>query len=491
MKKSLKGQLTKIFITLIAMMLFVLMMLNFSFLSPYYISQKLGEFDRIYHSIANQKAEIFDMDNDEARSRVSKIAENSNSQYFIIDTQLSMMVSNANEFDEKNLSAQLAGYQLGQAQKDGRLLVGDGNYEIYQIRDPRNDTEYIEMWGQQGSSYSFIVRSPLESIRESVTISNRFLMIVGLGMCAVCSLLIWVFAENITKPIKKLTYLSACMANLDFDARYTGNEQNEIGDLGMNFNRMSEKLEKTISELKRANNKLEQDIERKQKEEELRKQFLGSVSHELKTPIALIQGYAEGLKDGITQDPESQREYLNVILDEAGKMNEMVRNLLKLNELELGGDDVVFTRFNLTELVREVVNSMEIMIRQKEAVLCFKTEEDIYAWADPYKIEQVVRNYLSNALQHLDGDKVIEVKINQHEDKLRVSVFNTGSPISEEDINHIWDMFYKADKARTRAYGGNGIGLSIVKAIMDSLHQEFGVTNYDNGVEFWFELDAK
>ena len=131
------------------------------------------------------------------------------------------------------------------------------------------------------------------------------------------------------------------------------------------------------------------------------------------------------------------------------------------------------------------------MTDQADAKVIFNVSEDIYAWADEFKVEQVVRNYVSNAIHHVSGDKVIEVKMDVSEGKVRVSVFNTGTPIPKNDVEHIWDKFYKVDKAHTREYGGNGIGLSIVKAIMQSFHQEYGVKNYDNGVEFWFELDVQ
>ena len=231
--------------------------------------------------------------------------------------------------------------------------------------------------------------------------------------------------------------------------------------------------------------------EDKEKRENMRGEFLGNVSHELKTPIALIQGYAEGLKEGVNDDPESREFYCDVIMDEASKMNQMVKNLLTLNQLEFGDEDIVFDRFNLTALVRGVLQSMEIMADQAGAKILLHTEEDIYAWADEFKVEQVVKNYVSNACHHVSGDMVIEVKMVQKDGKVRVSVFNTGTPIPEADIAHIWDKFYKVDKAHTREYGGNGIGLSIVKAIMKSFHQEYGVKNYDNGVEFWFELDVQ
>ena len=229
----------------------------------------------------------------------------------------------------------------------------------------------------------------------------------------------------------------------------------------------------------------------KEKLEQMRNDFLGNVSHELKTPLALIQGYAEGLKDGVTSDPESMDFYCDVIIDEASKMNNMVRNLLTLNQLEFGDEDITFERFDLTAVIRGVIQSMDIMAQQDNATVNFRRDEPVYVWADEFKVEQVIRNYMSNAFHHLDGEKIVEVKIYMEESRAKVTVFNTGSPIPEEDLNHIWDKFYKVDKAHTREYGGNGIGLSIVKAIMESFHQEYGVKNYENGVEFWFTLDRK
>ena len=288
----------------------------------------------------------------------------------------------------------------------------------------------------------------------------------------------------------ELATLSQKMADLDFDAKYTSGGSNEIGVLGENFNRMSERLEQTISNLKEANYKLQKDIEQKEKRENMRSEFLGNVSHELKTPIALIQGYAEGLKEGVNDDPESREFYCEVIMDEAGKMNRMVKNLLALNQLEFGEDDVQFERFDITSLISGVLQSLDILIEQKEAQVIFRHKNPVYVWADEFKTEQVVRNYLTNAIHHVDNEKRIEVRIVSSDGKVRVSVFNSGKPIPEEDVPKLWDKFYKVDKAHTREYGGNGIGLSIVKAIMESFHQGYGVRNFDNGVEFWFELEA-
>ena len=347
------------------------------------------------------------------------------------------------------------------------------------------------MWGSFDDGSRFLLRSPLESIKESAAVSNRFLIYIGSLLILISVVLVWYFSKRLTDPILELAVLSEKMADLDFDAKYTSGGSNEIGELGTNFNRMSERLESTISELKKANNRLLEDIEQKDKLEKMRNEFLGNVSHELKTPIALIQGYAEGLREGVNEDAESREFYCDVIMDEAAKMNQMVKNLLTLNQLEFGDEDIVFERFDLTELVRGVIQSMEILAQQAEAKVIYRQQEPVYVWADEFKAEQVVRNYMSNAFHHVGGEKVVEVKMLSDGEQARVSVFNTGAPIPEEDVAHIWDKFYKVDKAHTREYGGNGIGLSIVKAIMESLHQKYGLNNYDNGVEFWFELDVK
>ena len=298
-------------------------------------------------------------------------------------------------------------------------------------------------------------------------------------------------SNHYTKPILKLAQLAKKMENLDFDVRYKENRHDEIGVLGHSMNSLSDKLEQTISELKTANNELELDLQRRSEQEQMRQEFLANVSHELKTPIALIQGYAEGLQDNVNDDPESREFYCEVIVDEADKMNKMVKKLLSLNQLEFGNGQVHLEHFDLQQVVQSVLASSEILFRQKEVTLSYNGDHPVYVWADEYMTEEVVMNYVSNALNHIDGEKIIEVKIVSCDGKARVSVFNTGKPIPEEDIDKIWSKFYKVDKARTREYGGNGIGLSIVKAIMEAHNQAYGVKNYDNGVEFWFELDEK
>ena len=483
MKYSIRRQITAIFIALLAFILGGVLLINSGFLVTYYLSHKTEELVRTYNDIDRT------MQTGSVTSVLNTIlvrTERGNIDLVVLDSSGKAQISTMSQDDLRY--NQMIGEILVRDIDSEDVLRRDNSFIVYRSKTQGisgSDVEYLKMRGTFSDGSWFIMQSPLASIRESASLANRFLIYLGGVGIILGGVLIWLFSRRITQPVMQLAGLSQEMANLNFDARYTGSGRDEIGVLGSNFNKMSEQLEKTISELKRANNQLQMDIEQKEKIEEMRNEFLGNVSHELKTPIALIQGYAEGLKEGINDDPESREFYCDVIMDEADKMNHMVKNLLTLNQLEFGADEVQFERFDIVGLVRGVIASCEILIQQAGA-----TDEKLDVWADEFKTEQVIRNYLTNAIHHAADEKRIEVRIRKEGKKAHISVYNSGRPIPEEDVPKLWDKFYKVDKAHTREYGGNGIGLSIVKAIMESFHQKYGVRNFDNGVEFWFELDA-
>ena len=372
------------------------------------------------------------------------------------------------------------------------IISSNDNYTLQKVYDERLGDYYLEIWGTLDNGYSIILRTPIQGIKDNVNISTTLIKYVGGAILAVGIIAAFVVSTYITRPIKQLSNIAEKMSEMDFNARYEGSDKGEIGLLGKSMNNMSEKLEQNIAELKKANLELKKDIDKKEKLEQMRSDFLSNVSHELKTPIALIQGYAEGLKEGISDDPESMEFYCDVIIDESNKMNEMVKKLLTLNQIEFGDEETVLERFDIVELLNSVISANTLRASQKDISITFSApEKNMYVWADEYKIEEVVTNYISNAINHCDFDMKIVVRTQRIGDNIRVFVFNTGKHIPDEDIDNIWIKFYKVDKARTREYGGNGIGLSIVKAIMDSLGKECGVMNVDGGVEFWFDLDAK
>ena len=170
----------------------------------------------------------------------------------------------------------------------------------------------------------------------------------------------------------------------------------------------------------------------------------------------------------------------------------MVKKLLSLNQIESGNNAIEFNHFDITPVIKAVVQSFDLVTQQKGIQFIFDDSKEFYVWADEYMMEEVITNYISNAINHVAEPNCIEIHVDYVRDGvIRVSVFNTGEPIPEEDIDNIWNKFYKVDKARTREYGGNGIGLSIVKAIMEAHNQQYGVSNKENGVEFWFECDGR
>ena len=347
----------------------------------------------------------------------------------------------------------------------------------------------INLIGYLDGDFTVIISTPMESIQTSARLSGQFTMYVGLILIICGAIAMYLYSRQFTKPIEDMDKAANQMSHLDFDMKVPTGSDDELGRLGNSINELSSKLELTISELKTANNELQKDIEQKVQIDEMRKEFLSHVSHELKTPIALIQGYSEGLKDNILDDEESKEFYCDVIADEAKKMNRMVQKLLTLNQIEFGNNQVNMERFDITEMIRNMVESSKILV-EKQGVTIIFDEPEMHVWADEFMIEEVVNNYLSNARNHVTDGGIIKVSYCQNGNNLRVKVFNTGNHIPQEDIDKLWVKFYKVDKARTREYGGSGIGLSIVEATMKAHGRDYGVDNVEGGVEFYFEVES-
>ena len=487
-KHSLTRQITSIVSLLVAGAILLCWVLNTTLLPRYYMHNKKEVLMENYQTISNASAQN-ELESDEFAVTFDNLCSNGNIMALILQQDGKVLRSSVNDLDALRTEfwdVLLHGDKM-------EVLYSNKQYQLLKKTDTRLDSEDLVLVGVLENGDMVLMRTAVESIRESAAISNRFLLFAGAAAIVASILVAFFTTRHITKPLQQLTDISKRMVDLDFNAKYESDQSNsyEVEELGNHINRLSENLERTISELKTANVELQDDIEKKIQIDEMRKEFLSNVSHELKTPLALIQGYAEGLQECINDDAESREFYCEVIIDEADKMNRMVKKLLTLNQLEFGNDQVIMERFDMTELIRGVANSTRILMEQKGIRLELENSEEAWVWGDEFKVEEVITNYMSNAINHADGEKLIRVFYTRSEDKLRVSVFNTGQPIPEEDIEKIWVKFYKVDKARTREYGGSGIGLSIVKAIMDSFHQRCGVINHEDGVEFWMELATK
>ena len=487
MNMSLRRQLTLCFTALIGALFLINYFVTSFFLESYYYMRKQQVLVDAYNMLNENITDEGGLEKEPMRELTTVCVTNGISLVVVDHNNKILLRTMWTGSDLINLMlARLNGYQIGV--DEGNVLEHNDSYTIQRKEDSEVGLEYLEMWGSLDKDFYFMMRFNVEGVTENVRVCSEFIKYICLAGIVLAVVIVWLISRRVTKPLHELTELSKRMAELDFDAKYTSGGSNEIGQLGEHFNRMSENLEKAYSELLTANNELQQDIQKKQKIDDMRKEFLSNVSHELKTPIALIQGYAEGLAECINDDAESRNFYCEVIMDEASKMNTMVQKLLTLNQLEFGNDKIVMERFDLAMLLKNKIQSIAILAQQKEAQISYSGKDSVYAWGDEFKIEEVITNYLSNALNHVSGAKKIEVCVEQDTEQVRVSVFNTGEQIPEADIGQIWDKFYKVDKARTREYGGSGVGLSIVKAIMESLNQKYGVENRPDGVEFWFTL---
>lgn len=508
MKSSIRYRLIIILTISITVFVSLNIIMNITFLEKFYTHEKINDLIDLHGQVSAMCSEAIDensINSEDIYYSLDSISANNGVTLFVFSLKtdgiwnyydFSYPAVDSQSVAFKMIKSRLDNYvndYLGWGRLDGsyQLLGEDKNYDLYKIYDERSGSNYLELFGKIDSSNYVFMRANYQNMKESVAISNKFITYIGMILLLVGALVVFYIGRSFTKPVLELADIADRMSKLDFDAKYEVVSDDEIGQLGNSMNMLSEQLEQTISELKSANNELQKDIEQKVYIDEMRQEFLSNVSHELKTPIALIQGYAEGLQDGITDNPEDMKFYLDVIIDEAQKMNIMVRRLLDLNQLEFGTQKPNMERFDVVEVIKAVVASSDILFKQKNIDLRIYEPAPVYVWADEYLVEEVLTNYVSNALNHIKEPNVIQIYTKVCGDIVRVGVRNTGDNIPKEDIDRIWDKFYKVDKARTREYGGNGIGLSIVKAIMKSFNRECGVKNCDDGVEFWFELDAR
>lgn len=493
MRTSIEKKYAIFFSLLIATVIIACWGANSLLLGKFFVSRKISTIAKMYEQFDYTSREN-GVSSDEFNELFETNAARFNCDILILDQDMNICFSNIN--NESEAVDRLLGYffeRIQEVDENARGVVEKNDrYTMLLSKDVGTDAGFVELFGILSTGNLIIIRSAVAGMNYNARYANVLLAYIGLIAIVISFFAVKFVSKTITRPILQIVEISDKMANLDFDTKYEGREENEIGLLGEHINRMSENLERTISELKTANTELESELSKRNELDEMRRDFLNNVSHELKTPIALIQGYAEGLEDCINDDAESRQFYLDVIIDETNKMNTLVKSLLELNELEYGKSDVSIERFNITELIKNRIQSFDVVIKQNNITVDFDDSHSFMVWSDEFKIDQVFNNYFSNAVHYAEGgDCRIRVNISENNGKARVSVFNTGNQIPEEDIDKIFDKFYKVDKARTREYGGSGIGLSIVKAAMDSLNQSFGVVNCNDGVEFWFEVDSK
>ena len=492
-QNPLKSVRVKLFMTLslvILLIIIFLILVNNFVLGRFYLYSKRQTLKSVYRTVNdyynNDKSENFE-------EKLEQIAIQNNFDILIRNNEnVNIYTSNKDFYSTfGQMNEMTSRFNIGV----GELIEQSDNFVIKKIKDSKTGITYILLSSTLDNGYLLYIRIPISSIQESVKISNNFLYLMAGFAILIAAVIVSYVSRKFTDPILELNDIAKKMSNLDFSHKYRIKDvDDEINNLGRSINVMSDKLERTINQLRNSNIELEKDIEEKSKIDEMRKSFISDVSHELKTPIALIQGYSEGLLENVNTDEESRKFYAEVILDETNKMDKLVKQLLELMKLEYGKRQFNDKKFNIVEVEKEVVRKSKVMLEEKKVKIEFNLSEEINVFADDFYIEQVISNYITNAIKHvkeIDGKKVISIvnEVNIEKNKVRVKIFNTGENIAEEHINRIWNRFYKVDESRNRTDGGTGIGLSFVKAIMNNYGNRYGVTNKEDGVEFYFDLD--
>ena len=468
--KTVRGKLFFIMCIVVLSIILFLILVNSFVLEKYYQYTKSNQLKSLYNNIND----YYNSDNPATnfKDELDRVAIKNNFDIIIKDeNDKAVYLSNKDFLSNIRVIIDFWGINK---QKEYKVLEETDKLEIRNIKDTETSANYILLSGKLDNGYGVYIRIPISSIQESVRISNRFLYLIAGIVIIVGGIAIIYISKTFSSPISELNNIAKKMANLDFSHKYAvTDDDDEINELGESINMMSDKLETTINQLRSTNIELERDIEKKSKIDEMRKSFISDVSHELKTPIALIQGYSEGLLENVNDDPESRKFYAEVILDETNKMDKMVRQLIELTKLEYEKREFNNRTFNIVELEKEIVRTSKVMIDEKQTEVIFETPDKIDVFADDMYLSQIITNYLTNAIKHVkdvDGEKYIKITnvVLQDKQKARVTVFNTGENISEENLNRIWNRFFKADEARNRDDGGSGIGLSIVRAIMNN-----------------------
>ena len=326
LKRSMKTRLVAIFVVTIVIIIGVISLANVVLLPYFYQSNKVGQMQGVYSRVVDicKNVDWNKMDSEQKDTiydKLDQLSSNTNMSIYLVQirvyqgsgdiAELAYVYPSDSERLQQVTKNQLDKYvksiYFGQKLDDNcKIITQTANYSMYNVYDTRVDSNFLELTGKMPDNYWIYLRSNYQSIQESAGVSNQFMLYVGMIVMIAGVFIMYFVSNQYTKPILRLAAHAKNMQKLDFSTRYKDNRDDEIGVLGNSMNALSDRLEKTISELKTANNELKLDLQRRSEQEQMRQEFLANVSHELKTPIALIQGYAEGLQENINDDAESR-----------------------------------------------------------------------------------------------------------------------------------------------------------------------------------------
>lgn len=314
---------------------------------------------------------------------------------------------------------------------------------------------------------AIIMTIPVASLKETVDTLKEQFVIISLILISVSSILAYVFSRYFTRPILEINNAAKTMAEGNLSIKVPVNTKDELGMLSSTINHLSLQLQKI---------------------EQLRKDLIANVSHEFKTPLSLIKGYAETIRDVENLSEEKRSKQLNIIIEESDKLNYMINEIMDLSQIQSDYYKLDKTDFIISETIKAVVNRLAYHTENKKLCIEVDYKDDLWVYADERRIEQVLYNLLNNAINHSEEKHSIFIRIINHDNLIVVEIEDQGEGISPEEISYIWDRFYKSKEASAKNKG-SGLGLAIVKGILDAHKSNFGVeSEIGRGSKFWFEI---
>lgn len=468
--------------TILFLLLVVMVQIGSSllFADDYYMHIKKGDMQQAFSLFQNNKNFVNSV---EFAKMIEEYEENKHFRFIIGDKHLNTI------YDSKQEQRKESKWDFEKKfdfYRKARLF--SENPEV--ILRPNSIGGFLRLYGkvvEKDETWYVVIRTSLPAIKNTIHTTNRFLWYISMFACLIGGIIVYFYAKKFVRPIEEIDRVAMHIANQDFSLKASEKGADEIGRLAVNINKMSEHLKNDMDLLKEYNIRLQEDIRQKAAEEEIRKEFISNVSHELKTPLEIMLGYTEMLKE---EGEEIDREYYyNVLIDETKEMSRLVEQLLNLSNMENQLEKIEEKTISFSELMEELLNVNRILFQQKELQVETDFDKDCIVRADGRHIKEAVNNYLSNAIRYTPQGGKIKVSLKKEEDNIVLYVFNEGENIPEKEIEKIWDHFYQIDKSRKKGEEKNiGLGLYIVKKIMEAHKGGYGVINKEGGVEFYLSL---
>ncbi|HDR4686182.1 HAMP domain-containing histidine kinase [Bacillus thuringiensis] len=348
----------------------------------------------------------------------------------------------------------------------------------------KNDIKYkllIKPIEKDGSVTYIYAMASLQPVDEAVQMVQDYYIYIIAFVVVLIFLASFYYSKQIAKPLLKINDTTKKIAQLDFTEKIPITSKDEIGDLSKNINVLSNKLHSHIGQL-------EEDIEKERKLENTRKEFISGVSHELKTPLSIMKSCISILKDGVAE--HKKEYYFQAMEREVDKMDTLILDMLELAKFESGTYKMKKSSFYIDTVIEDICEHLSVEIEKKELHV-HKNIHSFEVIANQGRIEQVIVNFITNAIRYTPNKEDIIISTIDEKDRIKVCIENKGTHIEEEQLDKIWDRFYRVDTARQRSQGGTGLGLAISKNILELHDAEYGVKNTEDGVLFYFYLPKK